>query len=840
MTENLFSDKGELGLSITIEKLPTDFSQQTYSIAQSTDGSTPDIDLISVPGYAICIKAISESQLKHTPNIDQSLLYMRRAREFACSLPDEPLVTLKSEKLDHTGNNPPNHSPVNTFSVIQHVDSPHELLYLELFDTINSWENQENYTPTGILTVSRPKPSKKKYKKVANRTKPVPTTLPEEFRIIRDITGDPLAKLPILSTNPPDFTPTGRYTQEGYDIIENNHPGDFLWPEERKLMHHFMMTQNEGFAWDESQKGKFREDFFPPVVIPVIEHIPWVHKNIPIPPGLYHEVIDIVKDKIVTGIYEPSSSSYRSKWFTVFKKDGHSLRIVHDLQPLNAITIRNSGVPPFIEQLAETFGGRACYGVFDLFVAFDQRLLATQSRDFTTFQTPLGTFCLTMLPMGWTNSMQILQGDITYTLQEEIPDITIPFVDDAGIKGPESRYQNEHGEYTTIPENSGIRQFVWEHFQNLNRIVERIKYVGCTWSGKKAYLCVPEAVIVGHKCTYEGRVPEDGKVDKIKNWGPCHDLTDIRSFLGTSGILRIYIRNYSLIARPLVNLTRKGVDFCWGPEQEAAQHALKDAIINSPALCPINYKSEAPVILAVDTSAEAVGYALFQQDPDNPKRRYPSRFGSISLNRTESNYSQPKLELYGLYRALKEAALWIISVKNLIVEVDATAIKGMINNPDMNPSAVINRWVAGILLFHFKLVHVPGKTHGPDGLSRRRPQPGDPPPEGDDLDWVDKYYGFLHTINPHPDVCASGCKILSPMQIFIKATSHPLVQNPIPSDTPIIIPRNKKATAADERLDHVRHFLSDFTQPPNLSDDQLRTFGNYTSEFFLKDEELWK
>ncbi len=48
-------------------------------------------------------------------------------------------------------------------------------------------------------------------------------------------------------------------------------------------MHHFMMLQESGFAWDESQKGKFREDFFPPVTIPVIEHIPWVHKNIPIP-----------------------------------------------------------------------------------------------------------------------------------------------------------------------------------------------------------------------------------------------------------------------------------------------------------------------------------------------------------------------------------------------------------------------------------------------------------------------------------------------------------------------------------------------------------------------------
>ncbi len=143
-------------------------------------------------------------------------------------------------------------------------------------------------------------------------------------------------------------------------------------------MHHFMMLQESGFAWDESQKGKFREDFFSLVTIPVIEHIPWVYKNIPIHPGLYHEVIEIVKDKIASGIYEPSSSSYCSKWFTVFKKDRRSLRIVHDLQLLNAITIHNSGVPPLIEQLAETFGMCTCYGIFDLFVAFDQKLLSVK------------------------------------------------------------------------------------------------------------------------------------------------------------------------------------------------------------------------------------------------------------------------------------------------------------------------------------------------------------------------------------------------------------------------------------------------------------------------------
>ncbi|TDL14361.1 hypothetical protein BD410DRAFT_694990, partial [Rickenella mellea] len=83
-------------------------------------------------------------------------------------------------------------------------------------------------------------------------------------------------------------------------------------------------------------------------------------------------------------------------------------------------------------------------------------------------------------------------------------------------------------------------------------------------------------------------------------------------------------------------------------------------------------------------------------------------------------YSQAKLELFGLYRALRAIRLYIIGVENLTVEVDAKYIKGMINNPDIQPNATINRWIAGILLFHFKLRHVPGDRHaGADGLSRR-------------------------------------------------------------------------------------------------------------------------
>ena len=56
-----------------------------------------------------------------------------------------------------------------------------------------------------------------------------------------------------------------------------------------------------------------------------------------------------------TGVYEPSNSSYRLRWFCVLKKDRKSLKIVHSLEPLNEVTIAHSGIPPATEELAEGF-----------------------------------------------------------------------------------------------------------------------------------------------------------------------------------------------------------------------------------------------------------------------------------------------------------------------------------------------------------------------------------------------------------------------------------------------------------------------------------------------------
>src|SRR5882724_10830526 len=46
-----------------------------------------------------------------------------------------------------------------------------------------------------------------------------------------------------------------------------------------------------------------------------------------------------------------------------------------------------------------------------------------------TFQIPLSLLHLTTLPMGATNSVQILQGDITFITQDEMPDIAAAFME---------------------------------------------------------------------------------------------------------------------------------------------------------------------------------------------------------------------------------------------------------------------------------------------------------------------------------------------------------------------------------------------------------------------------
>ena len=571
------------------------------------------------------------------------------------------------------------------------------------------------------------------YKRVDKKVHPVSTHFPDDCYIRREISDNPLDTLPPLPFRPPEFQPTAKISHDRMKILNIN-PNKNLWPEEEKLFKHIMVLNEGGIAFEDIERGTLKDHYFSPYIIPTVDHKPWEDRNIPIPRGLEEKVMEALKLKIDAGVYEQSQSSYRSKWFVVLKKTG-KLRIVHDLQPLNRITVRDAGTLPILDDFVEGFAGYQCYTVFDLFWGFDARKIHPKSRELTAFQTPLGLLQITSLPTGFTNSPAEFQKCMAIVLKDEIPHTANIFIDDLPIKGPRTMYLDTHGKPEVMKENPGIRRAIWEHAQDVHRIMHRVHHAGATFAAAKAQICQSEVMIVGQRCNSLGREPDTAKIDKILSWPAPKSRTEVRQFLGLCGTVRIWVPAYSTLVRPMVQLTRKNVDFEWTSEAEEAFQTMKEYITKAPALRPIDYKSKLPVILSVDSSMQAVGMILSQIDEEGVRR--PARYGSLPMSERESRYSQAKLELFGLYRALRHWRLYLVGAENLVIEVDAKSLKDMLNHPDLVPQAAMNRWIHGILLFDFKLVHVPAEKHqGPDALSRRPLAEGEKA-ESDDDAWLD-------------------------------------------------------------------------------------------------------
>lgn len=600
-----------------------------------------------------------------------------------------------------------------------------------------------------------------KYKTVDKKMNPVPVSMPalkrEPYKPL------PIPVIPPLPTNPPDwqnFTHTKKLTPERLQIILNGIQPDFLSDDEISLLIWVLRQNEDAIAFEDSERGLFKEEFFPDYIIETVPHQPWQEKPIKVPESVKEEMTEMLRQQVASGNLEPAQSSYRSRIFVVKKPKG-GLRIVHDLQPLNKVTAQDAMLPPNVADFAQGFVGYSIYGTMDLYSGYHQRRLHPDSRPLTACQTPLGNMQLTSLPMGATNSMQEFQRatmHITYNMGEDRAEA---FVDDIGIKGPKTRYNDK-----PIPENAKIRRFVWEYAHTLYECLATLIIAGATASGKKLVLAAERVNIVGHTCSLEGIRPHHGIASKVINWPTPKNVTGVRGFLGTIGVARNWIKNFARIAKPLTLLTKATqFDFEWSDDAQNAMNLLKKKVQEISALKRLDVKLamkaslepetgrpiEGQVILAVDSSYIAIGFVLYQVLWDNdsellpekpftientnatdipetintkthPRRRqlkrFPLRFGSITLNDVESRYSQPKVELYGLFRSLKalENLLWGLKV---FVEADASFIPKTANAPGL-PNAATTHWVSYIRLFTIRYKHIPANQHvAPDGLSRR-------------------------------------------------------------------------------------------------------------------------
>ena len=109
---------------------------------------------------------------------------------------------------------------------------------------------------------------------------------------------------------------------------------------------------------------------------------------------------------------------------------------------------------------------------------------------------------------------------------------------------------------------------------------------------------------------------DPAKVKSVADWPPPQNVTDICSFLGFMGFYRYFIPNYLLIARPMIQLTRKNTPFNWDSDCTRAFKHLKSLMCAKPILQQPDYTKA--FFLATDASAYSVGTILSQEGKLNP------------------------------------------------------------------------------------------------------------------------------------------------------------------------------------------------------------------------------
>src|SRR5208282_2301478 len=108
---------------------------------------------------------------------------------------------------------------------------------------------------------------------------------------------------------------------------------------------------------------------------------------------------------------------------------------------------------------------------------------------------------------------------------------------------------------------------------------------------------------LGHVVSANGLEVQEEKVSAVKSWPTPTNLHDVRSFVGFCSYNRRFIESFANIAAPLHLLTRKGVRFTWGPEQQNAFEELKVRLISAPVLAmPID-----DGVYYLDTDASDIG-----------------------------------------------------------------------------------------------------------------------------------------------------------------------------------------------------------------------------------------
>lgn len=270
---------------------------------------------------------------------------------------------------------------------------------------------------------------------------------------------------------------------------------------------------------------------------------------------------EYIIDLLRSGKIRPSKSPYGAPLF--FIKLKNKLRGVIDYRALNRITKKNNSPIPRIDEMFDRLGGSVIFSKMDLKTGYHQVRVCPEDIEKTAFNSKYGQYEFLVMPMGLCNAPATFQTLMNDLFREHIDEFVVVYIDDLLVF---SKSQEEHYKHLDIV---------------LAKLSEHELYVG----ENKCQFCVPEIEFLGMFVNGKGIRIGDDRVEAVRQWPLPRSLTHLRSFIGLLQFFRIFIKDFSRIAAPLTNLTRKGGGMGrWNDSCTEAFQLLKTKLISAPVM----------------------------------------------------------------------------------------------------------------------------------------------------------------------------------------------------------------------------------------------------------------
>jgi hypothetical protein len=164
--------------------------------------------------------------------------------------------------------------------------------------------------------------------------------------------------------------------------------------------------------------------------------------------------------------------------------------------------------------------------------------------------------------------------------------------------------------------------------------------------------------ILGYVISHNGISLDPSKVQAVLDWQTPSSVRDVQCFLGFANFYRKFIKDYSKIVMPLLELTKKNNTFTWNVSAARSFDNLKKAFTSAPIL--VHADQSKPFIIDTDASDFALGSILSQVGDDG--KLHVVAFHSRKFEVAEINYEIHDKELlaivdsFGQWRHLLEGS----------------------------------------------------------------------------------------------------------------------------------------------------------------------------------------